>query len=170
MCRRLDLPVRDRHITSGGDMVPDPMRWTSEEMRAWPAVTGVYDRFTLLGEPVYGPIMRGRLYDEFMSSHYMALLQAFVTYHPLVIYCLPPPGVVKREFLLTAKSQPRWLREASAGQRDGIYAAYFSQMMWLEVMMPDRTLRWDWSHPNADNHFESIINRARLTIATYGRA
>jgi hypothetical protein len=168
--KKLEINVRNRHVDGEGGFTGDPIRWVNEEMRAWPAVTGLYDRFPLLGEPIYGPIIRGRIYEEFADSAYMALLDHFFHLKPLVIYCLPPQGAVRKQFEATKATQPKWLQQASQRQRDGIYAAYWMQMMWLEVVMRDRVLVWDWTHPNVDVQFEKIVGRARLVVATYGRA
>jgi hypothetical protein len=170
LSRKLQIPVRPRHVTSGGELVDEPMRWASNEMRAWPSITGVYDRFTLLAEPVYGPVMRGRIYEAFLSGHYMALLDAFFKTHPMVIYCLPPIQTVRSEFMRTIQEQPEWLRDALPEQRDGIWFAYQMQMMWLSTVMGDNIHVYDWTHPNSDLQFDKLISRARILIATYGRA
>lgn len=68
--------------------------WVENDLRQWPRAA-IYDRHRLISEPIYAPIMRGRLADGFDDPMWFSRqLRMFWKAHPVVIYCMPPPDVV----------------------------------------------------------------------------
>ncbi len=52
--------------------------------------SALFDRFPLISEPIYGLHVRKNIQPEFLTQWYAARWQDFLTYDPLVIWCLPP--------------------------------------------------------------------------------
>jgi len=54
----------------------------------------IYDRFPLISEAVYGPILRNN--NSFNSEKGKALISLFYDRKPLIIYCNPPVKIIER--------------------------------------------------------------------------
>jgi hypothetical protein len=52
--------------------------------------SSLFDRYPLISEPIYGLHVRKNIQPEFMTDWYAVAYRDFLTYDPLVIWCLPP--------------------------------------------------------------------------------
>src|SRR5580765_6539928 len=101
LCKEFDLEVEPRVV----DKDTNPMNgislknWVDADLKSWPRAS-IYDRHRLISEPIYAPIMRGRLADGFEDPiWFIRQINAFWRLHPIVIYCLPAPDEVVRNVM-----------------------------------------------------------------------
>lgn len=159
------LPIRPRHIRSDTSFQGDVGSWLMKEMQPWPAITGLYDRFPLIGELIYGPLLRGAINPVF-SNNEQAFLHYMSQFHgmdPLVIFCLPSLETVTAN--LGKTEQPREIMRASQQTRRGIYWAYWSLYHTMRAS-GRRVLRYDYTVQAATYP----LGRVRYFLAEYGRA
>ena len=82
----------------------------------------LYDRHALISEPIYGPILRSQQKPCFTNPVWMKTeLQRFYDRIPLIVYCLPPLEVVRRNVANDENNI------AVADKIDSIYAAYVAR-------------------------------------------
>ena len=101
LCQEFNLEPEKRVVDKDTNPIDDVSLkgWVDEDLKAWPRAA-IYDRHRLISEPIYAPIMRGRLADGFEDPIWFARqLNAFWRIHPIVIYCLPPPDEVARNVM-----------------------------------------------------------------------
>lgn len=98
-----DRQVQARAVTSEQGPVMDLVKWTeyhvgmTDQYFHTPRNRRLYDRFTLISEPIYGPLTRGRLADGFDNGEWLAIAWAhFLRANPVMLFCLPPLEDVKR--------------------------------------------------------------------------
>ena len=94
--------IGPRAVTSEGG-VKDPgslVRWVWDDLYSWRTAERmrVYDRYPLVSEYIYGPIIRGDVAPGMLSPFAKEMAAWFVK-HALVIFCMPPLEVVKREVM-----------------------------------------------------------------------
>lgn len=133
-------------------------------MQPWPSITGLYDRFPLIGELIYGPQIRGKIYDEW-TQHEQALMHHMAQFYqirPLVVFCLPSWETVAHNMGQTA--QPKQIMALSQKRRQGIYWAYWSLFHTLRANKA-RVVRYDYTLQSATYP----LGLARELIAMYGR-
>ena len=98
LCQQFQMSVEPRVVDSSTNPIGgiSLKQWVDEDLLAWPRAA-IYDRHRLISEPIYAPIMRGRLADGFEDSiWFIRQLGHFWKARPLVIYCLPPVEEVVR--------------------------------------------------------------------------
>jgi hypothetical protein len=98
LCKEFDLEVEPRVVDKDTNPINglSLKNWVDADLKSWPRAS-IYDRHRLISEPIYAPIMRGRLADGFEDSIWFTRqLNAFWRLHPIVIYCMPPPEDVAR--------------------------------------------------------------------------
>lgn len=79
---------------SASELRGDPSKlvaWVDEELARPTVKPPIYDRFPLISEEVYGPILRGR--SSIPERRYDGWAQA---HSVLFIYCRPPLGYIRR--------------------------------------------------------------------------
>lgn len=90
LLQQYDLDYRG----SASELRGDPQKliaWVDEELSRPTTKVPIYDRFPLISEEVYGPVLRGRSsipdhrYDGWTKDHKV-----------LFIYCRPPLGFIRR--------------------------------------------------------------------------
>jgi len=128
-----DVPIK-RFVTSGGptnyDLLVKRTRAALTELRNQvmksqrPVV--IYDRFSLISEPVYGTILRGR---NHFGDEWVSLIDLLLALDPIVVYCRP-----SIEFILQN------IRETADNQMEGVVSralelidAYDELINWLQV-------------------------------------
>lgn len=82
--------------------------------------THLYYRYPLIGEPIYGPIVRKKVRSGFNDpAWYLQAWKRFRDYDPLLVFCLPSITVVKHNVSRTHQMDgiERYI--------DQIYWAYF---------------------------------------------
>lgn len=148
LLRHTTLKLQDRAVTSEQGPVMDLREWTEKHLYMHshtpdPLLTRVsrlYDRFTLISEPIYGPITRGNLDPSFQDAEWLRLAWAYLQHHqPFFIFCLPPLEEVKRNL--------RHLPQMNGVERyiGVIYWQYFAQAAQLYSSRLGHTVIYDYT-------------------------
>lgn len=128
-----DVPIK-RFVTSGGpanlDLLVEEVRAALKELQDQvtqnrrPVV--IYDRFSLISEPIYGTILRDR---NHFGDEWVSLIDLLLALDPIVVYCRP--GI---EYILQN------IRKTTDSQMSGVVSkvlelvnAYDELISWLQV-------------------------------------
>ena len=57
---------------------------------------GIYDRYPIISELIYGPIIRKRLPGWFNDSEWISIAERVLQARTIVVWCLPPFDVVRK--------------------------------------------------------------------------
>jgi hypothetical protein len=82
-------PVHPRSTPSVGGPPPDLDLWVEREF-ARDKQPGIYDRHSVISEPIYGPICRGFVPGAFSSPLWLNKQRARLANMSVVVFCLPP--------------------------------------------------------------------------------
>ena len=119
------LPIAPRVVSKDTEsMIPSLKAWVEDNVSRGFQAT-IFDRHRLISEPIYGTVLRSHFepgFDDFQWL-YLQNYQLFNRCKPVVIYCLPPYKLVKRNVELDQGNQPKDVRE---GIRK-IYSLYVSR-------------------------------------------
>lgn len=85
----LGLPVHPRSTPSVGGPPPHLDMWVEREFRR-AKTQGIYDRHALVSEPIYGPIVRGRVPGLFNDRTWYETSLDRLAYQAVFVFCLPP--------------------------------------------------------------------------------
>lgn len=96
MQAELNFEIRPRACTSDNGIDVATLReWVEADLSRPVHDKGFYDRHPLISEPIYGPIIRGRMADGFSDWSWMAkMLSIFNHRQPVIVFCLPPKQIV----------------------------------------------------------------------------
>lgn len=79
-----------RHCDSSGPF-KELAKWVEQDLDNPPPPNAIYDRYPLISEPIYGPIIRGTLPEGFNSGPWLKYCwRHLLAQTPLIIICLPP--------------------------------------------------------------------------------
>jgi energy-coupling factor transporter ATP-binding protein EcfA2 len=118
----LGWEVADRVVGTDTEPLFDLRVWTENNLRLG-FQTVIFDRYRLLSEPIYGPIMRANSRESiwyemgWMQDRLTELYQV----EPVVIYCLPPLDQVVKNL----ENDPH--NAATRPYADSIYRGYVAQ-------------------------------------------
>lgn len=96
LCGYFGTDVEERPCTSenGIDMA-SLKAWVERDMARPLHGPGIYDRYPLFSEPIYGPLTRGRMADGFNDFSWLNRMNRMLMQRqPVVIWCLPPVNEV----------------------------------------------------------------------------
>lgn len=105
----------------------------------------IYDRYPLFSEPIYGPLIRGRMADGFSDLvWYLGRLSMLALKEPVIVYCLPPwedvRSNIEHAHAPTTSHLKGVLRNAEA-----IYQQYIVQVCqirgWFDPLVWDYTAK-----------------------------
>lgn len=135
LSNKLNLPVAPKVVDSNTNATVDLVRWVDYNINHGLSST-LYDRHRLISEPIYGPIIRGRLEPGFDDFFWLRTRQEqFRQLKPLVIWCLPPLDIVMHNVYGDT------MNEVVAAQIQQIYWLYWNEAAkWKSSM-----LRWDYT-------------------------
>lgn len=159
MAEVLDFEVMPKAAHS--DHGPDVMTlrdWVDADLSG-PVHNGkFYDRYPLISEPIYGPLIRGRMAEGFSDTSWMASrLNILRARDPFIIFCMPPKQAVLDNIALGHGNDTPHLRGVHQ-QGEAIYEAYTHRLA-LEMSLPFSHL-WVWNYTEP-NHFEDLVLTAK---------
>lgn len=127
------VPIK-RFVTSGGpanlDLLVERVRAALRELQGQvtqnrrPVV--IYDRFSLISEPIYGTILRGR--NRF-GDEWTELIDQLLALDPIVVYCRPGIEYILQNILKTEDNQ---MKGVISKARE-LINAYDELISWLQV-------------------------------------
>jgi hypothetical protein len=114
----LGLLIQPKVVDSTTQAMVDLKLWVEQDLRQG-LKARLYDRHRLISEPIYGPVVRGRMEPGFHDLRWLTTQQwMFELLRPLVIFCLPHIEVVRHN----VEDDPE--NTTVAGQIDLIYWLY----------------------------------------------
>jgi GTPase SAR1 family protein len=119
----------------------------------------VYDRHPMISEYVYGPIVRGRLPEDFTTSQAHATLR-LMAQQVLVVWCLPPLSVVHDNVWHQDNEQMRGVQSRIRQ----IHQMYHSMRMWW----PGESVTYDYTSGThkSGTRYDQVLSTCRLHVAT----
>lgn len=154
LSEELKLPLLPRAATSLGGPIEGVDNWVEAQLRMPSLPRGLQDRHPLFSEIIYGPIVRGWVAGKFNDPHWVqSMMTTLVSHRPIVVYCLPPMGVVRENIL----SEPDEQMLGVVANIDGIYSQYVTQLGWY-LALKGRVMVWDYTSEWAESHFHSLID------------
>lgn len=113
----------------------------------------LYDRFALLSEPIYGPIFRSDIRDEFTDQFWvMRSWERLRVIQPIVIYCLPPARVVAEN----VANDPDNL--SVVGMAPQLWRAYYHQSLMTGL---GHVFRWNYMEQVNGDFGRAVFRLAR---------
>lgn len=130
------LPLIDRHVSSKEG--PRSKLWEWVENDNHTNHMGIYDRHPLIGEYIYGPIVRGFIDPDFkLHSTFAAVYRMRLLDSATLIICLPPLSVVTSNVESDKDNQLSGI----LNYQSEIYNKY------VELARDLNALVWDYTHP-----------------------
>src|SRR4051812_422488 len=119
--RDLGLPIAKKVVSSDTKPKVDLAKWTEESISRGFQFT-IFDRYRLISEPIYGPILRNRQNPSFIDLGWLSdQMWRFYASHPIVIYCLPPLSTVLEN---VSRASTNNAAVAGRGITEALYASY----------------------------------------------
>lgn len=138
-----DIPVAPRVVSKDTEALVNLQDWVDNSLEEGFQRT-IFDRYRLISEPIYGPILRDKMQPGFADINWLGeRIQAFYELEPIIIYCLPSLETVRRNVLGDDDNQ------AVAATIDKIYAAYVNRASIDYALSPGTVKIWNYEAPNA---------------------
>lgn len=140
------LTPQPRVVGSDTKAMVDLQKWVEDHNSiGWAEpLPHLYDRHRLISEFIYGPIIGRKPEPGFDNLGWVATeLNRFYAQQPLLIYCLPPIDVVRRN-----THRPDTDNSAVADRIDSIWVAY-SRLVATDCLFHDALL-WDYTETSYD--------------------
>lgn len=107
----------------------------------------IYDRHPLISEPIYGPLVRGKLPDEWSYTWMNESIRALEPISPLIIFCMPP----LEQVLANIKTNPDEQMPGVYANMERIYALYTATVaMWSGRREPVGVFLHDYTSVNEE--------------------
>lgn len=150
---QLGFEVMPRPCTSDNGIDMTTLRqWVDEDLSRPLHYHGFYDRYPLISEPIYGPLLRGRMADGFSDFHWMSDRLTMLTLRqPLIVFCLPPKQRVMDNVLDTHSQDDTEHLRGVIQHTEAIYEAYTFRAA-AQSIMGDIWV-WDYTKEDADMDF-----------------
>lgn len=148
LSKDLTLPVGPKVVGSDTRPLEDLRTWVETNL-ALGFHRAIYDRHRLIGEPIYGPLLRDKPRPGFDDADWLRNKNRQLDMiDPLIIWCMPPFGVV------AANVDNDEANSVVAGQIQQIYWAYWYEMCrWPS----SNSMLWDYTDPS--NTYEDIVEK-----------
>lgn len=160
----LQIPVAPRVVTKGTEAMVNLKDWVNNNLDEGFQPT-IFDRYRLISEPIYGPILRNRQEPGFDRLEWLApRLRRFYDLSPIIIYCLPPLEVVKANLIGDDDNKE------VVGRIDGIYSAYVAKAAIDLTYSPGITKVWDYQTTPKINNLPFWFNQIRAELETRAAA
>lgn len=153
-----DLMVRPCSSERGINMRTLKM-WVDQDLSLPLHSGGFYDRYPLISEPIYGPILRGRMADGFNDVKWMSeRLRILRLREPIIVFCLPPKQRVMDNVLDTHAETDTDHVRAVIRHTEALYEAYTFRAA-QESLISDVWV-WDYTKEEADRDFLDLLELA----------
>ena len=141
LVEELDLPVAPRVVSKDAEAMTDLVRWTEDNVKKGFQAT-IFDRHRLISEPIYGPVLRSEMTQEFTDTDWFyQQLHQFYQCNPFVIYCLPSVHTVWANVMSNDDNK---IFHHRIGTIQAIWGAYLNKAM-TESVHRDRTFTYDYN-------------------------
>jgi len=136
----MPIKLHDRFSTSVGGPMDSLAQRVSDDISTLfnPDPPYLYDRHPIISEPIYGPVIRGKVPESFRSFSWTLARRGEVAHNCLVVLCLPSLGLV-RDNVARNDQMPGVVEHI-----DEIWSRY-NAMMW-----PGAMVRYNYASSNVD--------------------
>lgn len=133
------FPVAERVVSKETKALFDLKAWVENNLDTG-ADEVIYDRYRLVSEFIYGPVLRVEQQPGFVDLDWtLDMLSKLYEREPIIVYCLPPLEVVRAN-LMGDKDN-----EAVFEFIEAIYTAYLQRASLDAIMRPTRTILYDYT-------------------------
>lgn len=152
LCERYHVDVVPRACTSDNGVDPATLRaWVDKDLITAAEefdfkLRRLYDRHPLISEPIYGPLVRGRMADGFPDQEWLHSSMTVFNNMTLVIFCLPPWEEVAENIEREHKPTTDHLRGVLNNAR-AIYELY----VYIAAGWQGHSIVWDYTRRGTHN-------------------
>lgn len=158
---QLDIAVMPKAAKS--DLGPDTKQlrtWVDRDLSTPNHAPHLYDRYPLISEPIYGPLIRGHMADGFSDLAWFASRCSMVRERSTaVVFCLPPFEVVRTNIFLHHDTSTKHQRGVRMKAR-AIYEQYVVRCA-LEAQAGTTVFVWDYTKEDVNKDFKSLLEIVR---------
>ena len=145
LVKDLGLPIAPRVVSKDAEVLVDLSQWVDENLNRGFQKT-IFDRHRLISEPIYGPVLRKQQQPGFTDRHRMSdWMFRFYNLEPILIYCLPPIEVVKKNIEGDVENRVVW------DHIEGIYAGYVARAS-IDFRLAKHVFMYDYTMETMSNH------------------
>lgn len=173
LSERLEVPIASKNSTSEGGPVQDLCDWVERDLdgRAFTFASGegrwlsIHDRYPLFSEPIYGPIVRGKLPDGWNREWYTKWIHKFRLFEPFLVVCLPPLATVLKNCLDDDTPQMPGVRD----RIEAIYWMYYTHHVhWTFFGYSFPVVVWDYVavEEHAPNSLDILVKLVHARNST----
>lgn len=142
LSKELDMYVMPRVVSKDAEAMVDLVNWVHEDVTSG-IKRALYDRHRLISEPIYGPVLRGRMEPGFDNIRWLKDYQRkFRELQPFVIFCLPPLEQVLKNVDGDTDNA------VVGGQIELIYWLYHN----MAALWPTPSAVWDYTVPEENTY------------------
>jgi hypothetical protein len=156
-----NLELQPRVVSKGAEAMVDLKQWVVDDLSKGFGPR-LYDRHRLISEPIYGPLLRGKMEPGFDQVSWLSQrFRHFASLDPVLIFCLPPDRVVLDNIMRSRDEQPSSM---DLGKSLSIY--------WLYRMEASRwTGSWvyDYTGTRADEGYEVLVRSIQGRLNVHAR-
>jgi len=152
------VTVAPRVVSKDAEAMVDLVQWVEENNQKLDQGV-VYDRHRLISEPIYGPVLRSQTEAGFEDIHWMtAQMRLFYAKKPVLIYCLPPRGIVKANAF--SDDDNRVVQGEDGRTLERIYDLYVARA--AVDIGTSRAYLYDYTQPGALRGIMGTISREEM--------
>lgn len=138
LSEELGLPVAPRVVSQGTEAMVDLKDWVDNNLEEGFQPV-IFDRYRLISEPIYGPILRDQAQPGFDDITWLGpRIKRFYDLDPIIIYCLPSYDLVEDNVI----SDPN--NAAVKFDIAAIYSAYVAKAAMDLAIAPGTVKVWDY--------------------------
>lgn len=134
-----DIPVAPRVVSKDAEAMTDLQDCVDNNLDEGFQST-IFDRHRLISETIYGPVLRSYQSKGFDDLSWLGpRLQRFYDLQPIIIYCLPPLEVVRKNIEGDEDNK------VVAAHIDALYTAYVARASLDHAFSPGMVKIWDYT-------------------------
>jgi hypothetical protein len=157
----LELPVALRVVSKDTQAMTDLKVWTEDSLNKG-FQKMIFDRYRIISELIYGPILRGQAEEPFNDLIWLSeMTRLFYAARPVIIYCLPPLEAVKANI----ENDPD--NKVVRGKIDQLYSLYTSRAAMDWTLDPARVFIWDYTRDGKEDRPMATFNHIRTILKRY---
>ena len=161
-----DFQIMDRACTSDDGIDPTTLSlrdWVDKDLSLSNWHPGVYDRYPLYSEPIYGLITRRRLATGFDDMEWLRRSMLMLRQkQPMVIFCFPPKEVVRHNIQANHTMTTDHMRQVNDNATQ-LWQAY-SVRIAQELTVGGTTRIWDYTAQNKDRVLVELVETMEAFI------
>jgi len=154
---QMDIAIMPK--ASRSDTGPDTRtlrKWVDQDLSTPNHSPHLYDRYPLISEPIYGPLIRGHMADGFDDLQWFASRCEMIRQRSAaIVFCLPPFEVTHRNVMLNHDNSTKHMRGVRMKIR-AIYEQYIVRCV-LEAQAGTTVFVWDYTKEDAKRDFKDLM-------------